>query len=160
MGYDGKFIPVVGLNRKCIYALRALYFLAREYGNGPVVVAQIAAETSTPSEFLQGILLELRKAGVLESHRGSRGGYRLLKPPHLITVGSVLRILDGPFTATCGGDGDSRVCDGCGDGSECRTRLVMRAIQQTVAALLDSTTLESRSHHDAGLSHALASEGR
>jgi Rrf2 family protein len=114
-----------------------------------MVVAQISAETNAPPEFLQGILLELKKAGILESQRGSRGGYRLLKPPHLVTLGSVIRILDGPFIVACGGDLDSKACDGCTDGNACRTRLMMCDIQRTVAAILDRTTLESESHHDA-----------
>lgn len=143
MVYRANFVPVIALNRKCLYALRALYVLAREYRNGPLVVPQISSETNAPPEFLQGILLELKRAGILESHRGSRGGYRLLKPPHQVTVGSVIRILNGPLTVACGGDPGSNSCEGCNEGDACRTRLVMRDIQRAVAAVLDGTTIES-----------------
>lgn len=69
MVYGAKFIPVVALNRKRLYGLRALDVLARDYNHGPVVTPQISAETNAPPEFLQAILLELRNAGILESRR-------------------------------------------------------------------------------------------
>lgn len=134
---------MISLNRKCLYGLRALYVLAREYMNDPMGAPQISAETNAPPEYLQGILLELRNAGILESRRGPRGGYRLAKPPHQVTVGSVIRILDGPLTVGCGGDLDSKRCDGCKDGDACRTRLMMRDIRSAVASVLDGTTIAS-----------------
>ncbi len=143
MVYGVKFIPVVALNRKCLYGLRALYVLAREYKHGPVVTPLISAETNAPPEFLQGILLELRNAGIIESRRGPRGGYRLAKPPHQVTVGSVIRILDGPLTVACGGALDAKCCDGCKEGDACRTRQMMREIQLAVASVLDGTAIAS-----------------
>jgi Rrf2 family protein len=139
---------VIALNRKCLYALRALFVLAREYKNGPLVEPQIASEANVPPEFLQAILLELRKAGILESHRGSRGGYRLLKPPHEVTAGSVIRILDGPPSVACGGP-NSKPCDGCNEGHDCRTRLLTRDIQRAIASVLDGWTIDSDWHPEA-----------
>src|ERR1700722_2583127 len=90
---------MTGLTRKCQYALRALYFLAREYGKGPILIPRISAHANAPAEFLQTILLELKNAGLLDSRRGPQGGYYLLTPPHRVTVGSVVRIIDGPLVA-------------------------------------------------------------
>lgn len=131
------------LTRKCQYGLRALYILAREYGNGPIMIHQISVEANAPAGFLQGILLELKNARVLESRRGVHGGYRLLKPPDQVTVGSIIRILDGPFvTLPCADDPDARACDDCRDGSDCRTRHTMREVQRALVAILDGITLE------------------
>jgi Rrf2 family protein len=97
---------VTGLTRKCQYALRALYFLAREYGKGPILIQRISVHANAPADFLQTILLELKNAGVLESRRGPQGGYYLVTPPNLVTVGSIIRVIDGPLvTFPCVGEG-------------------------------------------------------
>ncbi len=133
---------MTGLTRKCQYALRALYFLAREYGKGPVLIPRISAQANAPAEFLQTILLELKNAGILESRRGSQGGYYLLTPPNRVTVGSIVRIIDGPLvTLPCAGERATRSCTDCHDPEACQTRFLMREVHQAVTAILDHSTI-------------------
>lgn len=132
---------MIGLNQKCVYALRALYVLAREYHGGLIAIPRICSEANAPPRFIQGILLELRKAGVLESRRGPLGGYRLVSAPNQISVGSIIRILNGPLTTACGRGRDLKPCDGCRDGKSCPTYLMMSDIREVVTSILDSRTL-------------------
>src|SRR5438093_10718096 len=85
------------LTRKAKYGLRALLRLAREYGKGPVLIADLAEDESIPRKFLELILLELRNQGLLESRKGKGGGYLLARPPGEVSLGHVVRILDGPL---------------------------------------------------------------
>jgi Rrf2 family protein len=138
---------VTGLTRRCRYALRALYFLALEYGNGPILIHRISAHANAPAEFLQTILLALKNAGVLESRRGSQGGYYLLIQPSQITVGSIVRIIDGPLiTLPCAGERQARGCADCRDPDACRTRFMMREVHEAVTAILDRTMLLPACH--------------
>jgi Rrf2 family protein len=79
------------------YGMRALCHLAARHGQGVVQIREIARAESIPPKFLEGILLELKHAGVLRSRRGIDGGYELAKPPEEIMLGHVMRVLDGPL---------------------------------------------------------------
>lgn len=81
--------------------MRALTVLA-SVGGGPMTVAELAEAQGIPPRFLQAILLRLRQRGLLLSHRGADGGYRLARPPEAITVADVLRAVDGPLAAVRG----------------------------------------------------------
>jgi Rrf2 family protein len=131
---------VTTLTRKCQYALRALYFLAREYGKGPILIPQIAACVNAPVAFLQGVLCELKNAGILGSRRGSQGGYYLRIPPNQVTVGSIVRMIDGPLvTIPC--VGETHPCADCRDPEACQTRLLMRDVHEVLTGILDRATL-------------------
>jgi len=133
---------VTGLTRKCQYALRALYVLAREYGKGPMLIQHISAQANAPADFLQIILLELKNVGLLESRRGPQGGYRLLTPPNRISVGSIVRIIDGPLvTLPCVGKKEASPCSDCRDPGTCQMRFLMREVHEAVTAIMDHTTL-------------------
>ena len=79
------------------YGMRALCHLAQQYEKGLVHIKAIAVDEEIPPKFLEGILLELKRAGYLSSRRGVDGGYTLAKPPSEIFVGEVIRVLDGPL---------------------------------------------------------------
>ena len=79
------------------YGMRALCHLAERYGRGLVHIKEIAAEEEIPSKFLEGILVELKRAGYLVSRRGVEGGYALARPPSEISLGETIRVLDGPL---------------------------------------------------------------
>jgi Rrf2 family protein len=131
--------------RKCQYALSALYVLGREYGNGPVSTSRLAAHASTSVAFLETILLQLRNAGLLESHRGVRGGYSLLMPPDKLTIGFIARLIDGPvLSVACGDEQGACKCDDCRQGRMCELQRVMQQAQEAVAAILDNTVLISQ----------------
>lgn len=84
------------LSKKSEYALRALLELTLAHGKTTLQRHEIAARQNIPVEFLEQILLALKRAGLLSSRRGMKGGYGLIKSPDAITLGQVIRILDGP----------------------------------------------------------------
>jgi Rrf2 family protein len=136
---------MIALTKKCKYALRALYFLAREYDKGPILTHRISSEANVPGDFLETILLDLKHAGIVASRRGRDGGYMLVIPPERVTLGSIIRIVDGPLaTLPCLKDNAS-LCEDCRDAPICQTRLLMQEVQRAAAAIVDKTTLLSTS---------------
>ena len=85
------------LSKKSEYALRALLELTLVHGKATLQRHEIAARQHIPVEFLEQILLALKRAGLLSSRRGMHGGYGLLKSPEEVTLGQVIRVLDGPL---------------------------------------------------------------
>ena len=97
------------LNQKCQYAVRAVFELAKRQGQGPVPAARVAEAQCIPVRFLENILAQLRQAGVVDSVRGKEGGYRLARPALTITVGEVIRLIQGPIGSTDCGEPHGRV---------------------------------------------------
>lgn len=85
------------VSKRCQYALRALLELARRRGQGPITVADIAADQQIPPRFLEVILSQLRRAGFVVSRRGVEGGYLLVRRPESLSVGEVVRCIQGPL---------------------------------------------------------------
>src|SRR5581483_10105967 len=93
-------------------------------------------------KFLEGILLELKSRGLLESKRGKGGGYQLSRPPSNITIGSIIRMLEGPLAPLpCASETAFRPCDECEDVEHSGTRIIMRQVRDAIAEVLDKTTL-------------------
>ncbi len=91
-------IKPVNITAKGVYALKALLDLSHRYGNGEVVpLSDIAGRWQMPLKFLEQVMLILKKAGFVESRRGIGGGFLLKKPPDSITVGQIIRLVDGTF---------------------------------------------------------------
>ncbi|WEO97624.1 Rrf2 family transcriptional regulator [Streptomyces sp. FXJ1.172] len=90
------------ISARADYAVRAVLELAARQGNGPVKAEEIAAVQDIPHKFLEGILGDLRRAGLVESRRGGGGGYRLEKDAATITVADVIRAVDGPIVSVRG----------------------------------------------------------
>jgi len=88
----------MSVSRKCQYALRAVFELAKRRGEGPVNAAHIASAQAIPARFLELILGQLRKGGFVQSRRGIRGGYMLIADPRSLSVGQVMEFVDGPVT--------------------------------------------------------------
>ncbi len=86
----------MNVSQKCQYALRAVFELSRRPRQSPVRTSEIAEAQAIPPKFLELILGELKRAGLVESRRGARGGYLLLGQPDRLTVGEVIRFVDGP----------------------------------------------------------------
>jgi len=130
------------LTRKAKYGLLAVLRLAREHGKGPVLIADLAREESIPRKFLEMILLELRKRGILQSRTGKGGGYLLARPPAEISFGHVVRVLDGPLAPiSCVSLTAYRECDECADETTCGIRRVMKGVRDANSRILDGTTL-------------------
>src|SRR6202789_3794188 len=124
------------------YSLRALYALTRKYGDGPVLITSLAQEEVIPKKFLEQILLSLKSAGFVASKKGKGGGYVLAQPPEKITIGSVIRAVEGPLAPLpCASETRFRKCDECVDIQTCGTRIVMREVRDAIAGILDATTL-------------------
>ena len=132
------------LSKKGEYGLRALIELTARYGQAPVQRHEIARKQRIPVEFLEQILLRLKGAGLLASRRGSRGGYSLIKPPHRITIGQVVRTLDGPLAPIgCVSKTAYRKCSDCPYRRRafCPLQHAMREVRNAVANILDHYTL-------------------
>ncbi len=133
---------MTNLSRKARYALRALYALSAEEARGPVLIADLAEREKIPHKFLETILLELKNAGVLKSKKGKGGGYSLARSPEQITMGQVIRIIDGPLAPIpCASERAFVRCEECVDETTCGTRQVMKKVRDAIAAILDGTTL-------------------
>lgn len=132
------------LTRKSKYGLKALLTLARGSGQAPVLVAELAERERIPRKFLEAILLDLKRHGLLESRKGRGGGYLLGRPADQITVGQVIRVLDGPLALVpCASQTAYRRCEECVDELTCGVRLAMKDVRDATATILDNTTLES-----------------
>jgi Rrf2 family protein len=130
------------LTRKSKYGLKALLLLAREYARGPILASELSAREGIPETFLQAILLELKRRGIVRSRRGQGGGYQLARDPAAIDSGEVLRALDGPLALTpCVSQTAYQRCDECADERRCGIRLVMKDVRDQTARILEGSTL-------------------
>ena len=86
------------LNKKCVYALRAVFEIAKQQHKGVVTINAVAVAQNIPKRFLGTILNQLKQADILESRRGKLGGYLLARPAKQISVGEVVRFVNGPIT--------------------------------------------------------------
>ena len=85
------------LSKKSQYAFKALTYLSEKYKEGPVLISEIAAKKKIPLKFLESILLELKRADILESKKGKGGGYFLKQKPEKVKVSTVIRLINGPI---------------------------------------------------------------
>lgn len=85
------------LSKKSQYAFKALTYLSEKYNEGPVLISDIAKKKKIPLKFLENILLELKKADILDSKKGKGGGYFLKKSPDKVKVATVIRLINGPI---------------------------------------------------------------
>jgi len=130
------------LSKRTQYSLRALYALTRQYGAGPVLITNLAHDEAIPKKFLEQILLALKSGGLVASKKGKGGGYVLAKSPEKITIGSVIRAIEGPLAPLpCASETQFRKCDECPDIQTCGTQMVMRRVRDAMAGILDETTL-------------------
>jgi Rrf2 family protein len=130
------------LSSKAKYGLKAMVYLARREGQGPVLIADIAEAERIPKKFLDAILLEMKNFGLLSSKKGKGGGYVLARPASRITAADVVRVLDGPLAPVpCVSRTAYRRCDDCVDEDACAVRAVMQDVRDAIAAILDNTTL-------------------
>ena len=128
------------ISTKGDYATRALQDLALHYDQGPIAIEKIASRQGLPVRYLEQLLLTLKRAGFLLSKRGVNGGYTLAKPPARITLGDILRTVDGPIESIyCLGDPPRHEC---AQENDCVLRDVWSEVSQAVAAIVDHTTLQ------------------
>ena len=120
-----------------------MLFLAEQpAGSRPVAMNRIAAEANVPRKFLELILADLRGAGFLHSHRGKLGGYCLSRPRHMISLGDIIRVIEGPLALVpCVSRTAYRSCNDCKDEASCAIRHAMARVRDETARILDGTSL-------------------
>jgi Rrf2 family protein len=132
------------ISKRGEYGLRAMIDLVTwesETGNGIFQIKDIAEREKIPPKFLEQILLTLKNAGLLNSKMGVGGGYYLSKPPSEVTLGQIIRTLDGPLAPIrCVSQMAYEPC-GCPDERTCGLRLTMLDVRNAIANILDNTTL-------------------
>ncbi len=131
------------LSKKGIYALRVLPHLADAYGKEPLSAAALARREGISVKYLEQVLATLRKAGFLVSEKGKVGGYALRVPPHQITLGDVIRAVDGPLAPIpCASRTAPHHDPECPYPFEtCWLRLLMLRVRDNIAAVLDQETV-------------------
>lgn len=125
------------------YALRALIDLgiAAESGQPLLPAQEIVARENLPKGFLDQILMQLRQAGFIATKRGKKGGYYLAKPMDSISLGQIVRLIDGPLAPIrCVSQSKYEKCS-CPDEATCGLRMVMLDVRNSIAGILDRHTL-------------------
>jgi Rrf2 family protein len=130
------------LSKKSIYAFKALIHLAGVPSGQPVLIADLAKQENIPKKFLEFILLSLRKGGLLLSRVGKGGGYSLALPANKITIGSIVRNLEGDIAPVqCLSTTNYARCEECQDEETCGIRLTMEDVNVALSSVLDGLTL-------------------
>jgi Rrf2 family protein len=133
----------VKISKRGEYALRALidFGLAQEFGRPLLQVSELASKEELPVKFLEQILMQLKGAGYLESRRGKHGGYLLARPPENISIGQVIRLIDGPLAPiACVSQTAYERCT-CPDEEHCGLRMLMLDVRNAITNILDRYTL-------------------
>ncbi len=131
------------LTKRGKYAIRATLHLARNRDKGPILIQEIADKESIPKKFLEAILLDLKNEGILSSRKGKGGGYTLGQTPDTLTVGRIVRAIDGPLAPVrCVSQTSYAPCDDCPDERTCMIRYVMRDVRENIASVMDTTSVQ------------------
>jgi Rrf2 family cysteine metabolism transcriptional repressor len=115
--------------------------LGRHFGTGPASLAEIATEEDLPRAYLEQLVVSLRESGLVVSTRGAHGGYELARPPEDITMGEVLRALEGPIAPMICASDDPDHENVCGRSSGCTVNVLWVRVRDAVAGALDSMTV-------------------
>lgn len=122
------------------YGVKAMFELALHHSDTPIALNNIADKQSISVHYLEQLFSTLRKAGLVKSIRGAQGGYLLSKKPQNITVGEIIRTLEGPLApADCVIEDDSKEC---AKAEYCVTRMIWEKIRDSVNHVVDSITLQ------------------
>lgn len=141
------------LSKKAKYALKALLYLTKKADQGLVLISDISSEERIPRKFLEAILVDLKTHGILQSTRGKNGGYALAKKPDQVSVGNVVRMIDGPLAPIpCVSHLYYRRCEECVNEETCEIRLIMKKVRDSTASILDTTYLSDLEKMNAVLS--------
>ncbi len=128
------------LSTKGRYGVRAMFDLAMRYGSGPVSLRTIAERQGLSEHYLEQLIASLRKAGIVKSIRGAYGGYLLTREPKEITIGDIIRTLEGPIAPTeCVSEDEDFQCENTED---CVTRIIWERLKEKIDEVLDDITLD------------------
>ena len=130
----------MSISQKCQYALRAVFELAKQEGEGPVKISHIARTQAIPTRFLEVILNQLKQGGFVDSRRGSAGGYILSRSPSELSVGEIIRFIEGPLSPVqciAGGSADQ-----CPLYNDCAFLPVWERAREALTEVYDSTSFQ------------------
>jgi Rrf2 family protein len=129
------------LNKKTQYALQALMYLAEQKEEGPILISEISKKKNIPLKFLENILLELKKGGILQSKKGKGGGYYLGAAPNQIPLAKIIRMIDGPIAMLpCASLYFYERCKNC-DEKNCGLHDTMVEVRDTTLKILENKTI-------------------
>lgn len=130
------------LSKKSQYAFKALTYLAVKYNEGPVLISEIARKKKIPLKFLENILLELKKADILDSKKGKGGGYFLRKSPDKVKMATVIRLINGPIAMLpCVSLYFYERCKNC-DEKHCGLHDIMVEVRDATLNIVENRTLK------------------
>jgi Rrf2 family protein len=130
------------LSKKTKYGLKALIYIARQDPAVPVLISDISEKEQIPKKFLEAILLDLKKFGILGSKKGKGGGYYLLKDPKTVTAATLIRVLDGPIAMLpCASHNFYEKCDDCPHEKACSLNHFLITVRDNTLNLLQQKTL-------------------
>lgn len=129
------------ISKKTQYGLKALGYLADQYGKGPVLIAEIAEQKKIPLKFLENILLQLKQHHILESKKGKGGGYMLAAHPKKTTLAAIFRIIEGPIAMMpCVSLNFYEKCKDCNE-KNCGLNRVMLLVRDANLKVLEKRTI-------------------
>lgn len=129
------------LSKKTQYALKALTYMAERKKEGPILIAEISKKKKIPLKFLENILLELKKAGLLESKKGKGGGYFFKVDPKDIPLAQVMRLIEGPIALLpCVSLNFYEKCKDCEE-KKCGLNRVMKLVRDNTLTILENKTV-------------------
>lgn len=131
------------LSKKTKYAFHALTYLGKQENKTPVLISEVAKQTAVPKKFLESILLDLRKAGILNSKMGKGGGYYLLKEAEDVLLADVIRMFNGPIALLpCASLNYYESCSECSSEKACGLNKMMIEVRDEMLKILENKTLE------------------
>ena len=130
------------LSKKAKYALKALEYIAKQSDINPILISEISAAQNIPKKFLEAILLELKRAGILKSKKGKFGGYNLQQSADEVNLGFIIRLIDGPISLiACVSDKYYERCAECENEATCGLRSVVNEVREATTNILTNVTL-------------------
>lgn len=145
------------LSTKGRYGVKAMFDLAVHYGEGPIALKNIAERQRISDHYLEQLISNLRKAGLVRSVRGAQGGYTLSRKPDMITVGDIIRVLEGELSpADCVSVDDPTECTRSG---YCVTQLIWKKLRDSINQVVDSISLQDMVDDYININKTLFEEG-
>lgn len=130
------------LSKKAKYAIHALIYLAKNQDEGPILISKIAEREKIPQKFLEAILLDLKKDGILGSKKGKGGGYYLIKHTDDVNMADIMRLFDGAIALLpCVTFKYYQRCDECQDEESCGIRNVFMQVRNATVEILKNASL-------------------
>jgi len=131
------------LSKKTKYAFHALTFLGKQENRNPVLISVVAEKTRVPKKFLESILLDLRKAGILNSKMGKGGGYYMMKDAKDIYLSDVIRMFNGPIALLpCASLNYYEPCEECSNEVACGLNRMLIEVREETLKILENKSLQ------------------